>query len=92
MAGQAEILKWKWGGHVARLQTSRWTQISTMWDPAQAEGNKADQQANGWTPSGRLQECSGPELQEIEATGKLYRESCKEKTKTIMWTSSPHEL
>ena len=33
MAGRAEILKWKWGGHVARLQSIRWAQISTMWDP-----------------------------------------------------------
>ena len=41
---------------------------------------------------GRSQECTGSELQEIESTGKFYRESCREKTKTIMWTSSPHEL
>ena len=60
--------------------------------PAQAEGNEADQQADGRTPSGRSQEYTGPELQEIEATVILYRESCREKTKTIMWTSSPHEL
>ena len=32
MTEQAEILKWKWGGHVARLQSSRWAQISTMWN------------------------------------------------------------
>ena len=39
--------------------------------PAQAEGNEADQQADGWSPSERSQECTGPELQEIEATGKF---------------------
>ena len=26
MAKREEILKWKWGGHVARLQSSRWRQ------------------------------------------------------------------
>ena len=48
--------------------------------PAQAEGNEADQQADGRTPSRRSKECTGPELQGVEATGKLYRESCREKT------------
>ena len=60
--------------------------------PAQAGGNEPDQQTDGQTPSGRTQECTGPEPQGFEATGKVYRESCREKTKTIMWTSSPHEF
>ncbi|KAJ4438972.1 hypothetical protein ANN_14926 [Periplaneta americana] len=27
------VLKWKWGGHVSRLQGCRWAHISTTWDP-----------------------------------------------------------
>ena len=41
--------------------------------PAQAGGNDKDLQANGQTPSRRLQECTGPEMQEIEATENFYR-------------------
>ncbi|KAJ4428424.1 hypothetical protein ANN_24461 [Periplaneta americana] len=26
-------LKWEWGGHVSRMDCSRWTYASTMWDP-----------------------------------------------------------
>ncbi|KAJ4433253.1 hypothetical protein ANN_15512 [Periplaneta americana] len=33
MAHQGERLKWKWGGHVSRLQGCRWAHISTTWDP-----------------------------------------------------------
>ncbi|KAJ4450188.1 hypothetical protein ANN_01595 [Periplaneta americana] len=33
MAYQGERLKWKWGGHVSRLQSCRWAHISTTWDP-----------------------------------------------------------
>ncbi|KAJ4444929.1 hypothetical protein ANN_06728 [Periplaneta americana] len=29
----AQRLKWKWGGHVSRLNTSRWAYVTTMWDP-----------------------------------------------------------
>ncbi|KAJ4427524.1 hypothetical protein ANN_25172 [Periplaneta americana] len=29
----APRLKWKWGGHVSRMDCSRWTYASTMWDP-----------------------------------------------------------
>ena len=29
----ARTMKWKWGGHVARLHQSRWTYAATMWDP-----------------------------------------------------------
>ncbi|KAJ4437195.1 hypothetical protein ANN_17330 [Periplaneta americana] len=33
MAHQGERLKWKWGGHLSRLQGCRWAHISTTWDP-----------------------------------------------------------
>ena len=29
---RATTLKWKWGGHVARLQSCKWTQLETIWD------------------------------------------------------------
>ncbi|KAJ4436939.1 hypothetical protein ANN_17071 [Periplaneta americana] len=29
----AQRLKWKWGGHVSRLNTSRWAYVTNMWDP-----------------------------------------------------------
>lgn len=32
-AQQAIRKKWKWGGHVARIQDDRWTIKTTMWDP-----------------------------------------------------------
>ena len=59
---------------MARLQSSRWAEISTMWDPIKAGGNETDQQVDGRTPSGISQECTGPKLQGVEAIGKLYRE------------------
>lgn len=33
VARQAWSLKWKWGGHAARLQQDRWAYVTTMWDP-----------------------------------------------------------
>lgn len=30
---RAENLKWKWGGHVARMDHQKWTNRITMWDP-----------------------------------------------------------
>lgn len=30
---RATKLKWKWGGHVARLNPERWAYAATMWDP-----------------------------------------------------------
>ena len=32
-ASWAQQLKWRWGGHVARMHHLRWTQQMTMWDP-----------------------------------------------------------
>ena len=29
----ADNLKWKWGGHVARMRDTLWTYRVTMWDP-----------------------------------------------------------
>ena len=52
MAERAEILKWKWGGHVARLQSSRWAQISTMWDPRIGRRQRG-RPASRWTDSFR---------------------------------------
>lgn len=30
---QARELKWRWGGHVARLPADRWAYATTIWDP-----------------------------------------------------------
>ncbi|KAJ4439147.1 hypothetical protein ANN_15104 [Periplaneta americana] len=30
---RANKLKWKWGGHIARMKDERWTYRATMWDP-----------------------------------------------------------
>ncbi|KAJ4435057.1 hypothetical protein ANN_23631 [Periplaneta americana] len=40
MAHQGERLKWKWGGHVSRLQGCRWAHISTTWDPRIGRRNR----------------------------------------------------
>ena len=32
-AAQASRSKWKWAGHFARLNHTRWAQATTMWDP-----------------------------------------------------------
>ena len=32
-ASRAQQLKWRWGGHVARMHHLRWTQRTTLWDP-----------------------------------------------------------
>ena len=29
----AKKLKWKWGGHVARMEHNRWAMATTIWDP-----------------------------------------------------------
>jgi len=28
----AHIVKWKWGGHVARMDQGRWAQATSLWD------------------------------------------------------------
>ena len=35
----AERLKWKWNGHVARMDNNRWTHKLTMWDPREDRRN-----------------------------------------------------
>lgn len=34
---EAARIKWRWGGHVVRLQGNRWAQITTTWDPYQGK-------------------------------------------------------
>jgi hypothetical protein len=29
----AQMLKWRWGGHVARINLSKWTYAAAMWCP-----------------------------------------------------------
>ncbi|KAJ4449840.1 hypothetical protein ANN_01246 [Periplaneta americana] len=51
---RAAAIKWKWGGHVARQQLNRWTQITTMWTTIQAGGPKAGREGDGQTSSSNL--------------------------------------
>ena len=39
----AERLKWKWCGHVARMDNKRWTHKLTMWDPKEGRRNVGSQ-------------------------------------------------
>lgn len=36
-AHSAQILKWKWAGHVIRLNPDRWAHITTVWEPRKGE-------------------------------------------------------
>ena len=62
MAGRAEILKWKWGEQWQDSRAADGHRFLRCGTPAQAEGNEADQQADGQTPSGISQESTSPEL------------------------------
>ena len=35
----AERLKWRWSGHVARMDNNIWTHKLTMWDPKEGRRN-----------------------------------------------------
>ena len=35
----AERLKWKWSGHLTRMENNRWTHKLTMWDPREGKRN-----------------------------------------------------
>jgi hypothetical protein len=39
-----ERLKWKWSGHVTRMDSNRWTHKLTMWDPREGRRNMGRQQ------------------------------------------------
>ena len=39
-ATNARILKWRWGGHVARLHQDRWAYATTMWDPRRGKRSR----------------------------------------------------
>ena len=36
---RADNLKWKWGGHVSRMDHQKWTHRVTMWDPREGRRN-----------------------------------------------------
>ncbi|PSN37169.1 hypothetical protein C0J52_20657 [Blattella germanica] len=37
VATASQVTKWRWAGHVVRLNTNRWTKIATVWDPREGE-------------------------------------------------------
>jgi hypothetical protein len=43
----AERLKWKWSGHVARMDNNRWTHKLTMWDPREDRRTWGDNGQDG---------------------------------------------
>ncbi|KAJ4435614.1 hypothetical protein ANN_18230 [Periplaneta americana] len=51
-------LKWKWGGHVARLRDTQWTNRVTMWDPRigkRSAGRQRTRRADTFTQRARKQ-------------------------------------
>lgn len=46
----AEGLKWQWGGHVARMQSTKWTYRATMWDPRTGK-RRVGRQKTRWADS-----------------------------------------
>jgi hypothetical protein len=45
---RAHLTKWRWGGHVARLDQERWTHAATVWDPRPG-GRSRGQPRLRWT-------------------------------------------
>jgi hypothetical protein len=39
-AKAAKTLKWRWGGHVARMDEERWAYATIVWDPRIGRRNK----------------------------------------------------
>ena len=70
----AERLKWKWSGHVARMDNNRWTHKITMWDP-RVGGRNVGRQRTRWADqpkrlagdqwSGKAKECCGKNSKRI---------------------------
>jgi hypothetical protein len=46
----ADRPKWKWGGHIAQLDHTRWTHRLTMWDPIIGKRNVGRQRIR-WADS-----------------------------------------
>ncbi|KAJ4447366.1 hypothetical protein ANN_09372 [Periplaneta americana] len=47
----ADELKWKCGGHVARMSDAQCTYRVTMWDPVLGNGMQEDREPDGWIHS-----------------------------------------
>jgi hypothetical protein len=37
---RAHLAKWRWGGHVARMDQQRWTYAARVWDPRFGERSR----------------------------------------------------
>ena len=66
----AERLKWKWNGHVARMDNNRWTHQLTMWDPREGRRNVGRQRTKWADQKKDLRATSDPEVRKIECCGK----------------------
>ena len=103
MTHQGEGLKWKWGGHVTRLQGSRWAMISTTWDPRIGRRNRGRPRTR-WADS--FKSVEGPMWSRIAKDRGKMENATKYKCRvrvivcsyqlraksTTMRISSPHDL
>ena len=64
--------KWKWAGHVARLNDNRWTKRITDWQNM-AKDHEVDRWRDGETTSCRWKESLGAEMPDSETTGDVMR-------------------
>jgi len=44
----AQMLKWRWGGHVARINLSKWTYAAAMWCPRIGKRNLGGPKIRWW--------------------------------------------
>ena len=81
----AERLKWKWSGHVARMDNKRWTNKLTMLDPREGRRNVGRQRTR-WAD--QLKRLAGDQWSRSAKDRVLWKEL--EKT-LVCRTSSPIE-
>ena len=67
----AEKLKWKWRGHVARMDNDRWTHKLTMSDPSEGRRNVGRQQTR-WAD--QLKRLSGDQWSRSAKDRVLWKE------------------
>ena len=70
VAQRATRLKWKWGGHVARLQNTRWAYLSTMWSPRLGQRHRG-RPGTRWADVFK-KEYTGPESQGTATNGDTW--------------------
>ena len=65
--------KWKWAGHVARLNDNRWTKRITDWQPRYGKRSRG-RQAKRWRDDiVQMKGITGAEMPDSETTGDVMR-------------------